>query len=117
MKEGDLIISVESFFQQKPSYESIQALEECTLISITYDELQYIYKTYPELNFIARVLTEKYYALSEQRLYSMRMQRAHERYKFLMDNFSELIKRVPSKYLSSYLSISEETLSRIKSKI
>lgn len=117
MREGDLIISVESFFQQKPSYESIQALEDCTLLCIQYNELQDMYKTFYEMNFIARVLTEKYYTLSEQRLYSLRMQRAPERYKFLIDNFSELIKRVPSKYLSSYLSISEETLSRIKSKI
>lgn len=117
MKEGDLIISVESFFKQKASYESIQVLEECTLIGIHYDELQDMYRRFPEMNFIARVLTEKYYTLSEQRLYSIRMQRAPERYKFLMNNFSELIQRVPSKYLSSYLSVSEETLSRIKSKI
>lgn len=117
MKEGDLIISVESFFQQKPSYESIQVLEDCTLIGIKYDELQEMYSRFPEMNFIARVLTEKYYTLSEQRLYSIRMLRAPERYKFLIDNFPVLIQRVPSKYLSSYLSVSEETLSRIKSKI
>ena len=117
MTERNLIISVESFFSQKPSYESIQALEDCVLFCLNYDELQYIYKTYPELNFIARILTEKYYILSEQRLYSIRKKRAGERYKFLRDNFPELIQRVPSKYLSSYLSVSEETLSRIKSKI
>lgn len=76
-----------------------------------------MYKTYPELNFIARVLTEKYYVLSEQRLYSLRKKRARERYEYLIDNFPELIQRVPSKYLASYLSVSEETLSRIKSKI
>ena len=29
MKEGDVIVSVESFFQQKASYEAIQALEDC----------------------------------------------------------------------------------------
>jgi CRP-like cAMP-binding protein len=117
MTERNLIISVESFFSQKPSYESIQALEDCTLISLGYDKLQHIYKTYPELNFVARVLTEKYYVLSEQRLYSLRKKRAPERYKFLRDNFPELVQRVPSKYLSSYLSVSEETLSRIKKKI
>jgi hypothetical protein len=116
MKEGDLIISVESFYQQKPSYESIQALEDCTLISQQYNELQEMYKRFLELNFIARVLTEKYYNLSEQRLYSIRMLRASERYKFLLDNYPELIQRVPSKYLASYLSVTEETLSRIKSK-
>jgi CRP-like cAMP-binding protein len=117
MKEGDLIVSVESFFQQKASYESIQVLEDCTLIGVQYDELQDMYKRFPEMNFIGRVLTEKYYTLSEQRLYSIRMLRAQERYKYLINNFPELIQRVPSKYLSSYLSVSEETLSRIKSKI
>ena len=117
MKEGDLIISVESFFNQRPSYESIQVLEDCNLLCVSYYELQHMYKKFYELNYIARVLTEKYYALSEQRLYSLRMQRARDRYKFLLDNFAELIQRVPSKYLASYLSISEETLSRIKSKI
>lgn len=94
MREGDLIISVESFFQQRPSFESVQALEDCTLLCLPYKELQFMYKTFYELNFIARVLTEKYYTLSEQRLYSIRMQRAPERYKFLLENFSELIKRV-----------------------
>jgi CRP-like cAMP-binding protein len=114
MKENDCIISVESFFQQKESYENIQALEETDAYFIEYNELQFIYQNFPEFNFIGRVLTEKYYALSEQRLYSLRMQNASERYRFLMENYPELIQRVPSKYLASYLGISEETLSRNK---
>lgn len=114
MKEGDCIISVESFFQQKESYENIQALEDTNAYYIDYNELQYIYQTFPEFNFIGRVLTETYYILSEQRLYSMRMHTASERYNFLMENLPELIQRVPSKYLASYLGIAEETLSRNK---
>jgi CRP-like cAMP-binding protein len=116
MKEGDVIISVESVFNQTISYENIQALEECTLHYINYNELQYIFRHFPEFNFIGRVLTEKYYTLSEQRLYSIRMQRAQERYQYLIDHFPEIIKRVPSKHIASYLSITEETLSRIRSK-
>ena len=116
MKEGDVIVSVESFFKQKPSYESIQALEETTVHYISYDELQFIYKNFLEFNFVARVLAEHYYTLSEQRLYSLRMQRSQERYEHLIKNFPEIILRVPSKFIASYLGISEETLSRIKSK-
>jgi CRP-like cAMP-binding protein len=116
MKEGDVIISVESFFHQSVSYENIQALEECTLYYINYNELQYIYRHFPEFNFVGRVLTERYYNLSEQRLFSLRMQRAQERYQFLLEHFPEIIKRVPSKYIASYLSITEETLSRIRSR-
>jgi CRP-like cAMP-binding protein len=116
MKEGDVIVSVESFFKQKPSYESIQAIEETMVHYIEYNELQYIYKTYPEFNYVGRVLTENYYTLSEQRLFSIRMQRSQERYEYLLQNFPEFILRVPSKYIASYLGITEETLSRIKSK-
>jgi CRP/FNR family transcriptional regulator, anaerobic regulatory protein len=117
MKEGDMVISVESFYKQQPSYESIQALDDCILYSMEYEDLQEMYHMYPTFNFNARKVTEDYYALSEQRLYSLRMQRASDRYKFLLERHADLIKRVPSKYLSSYLGITEETLSRIKSKI
>lgn len=114
MSEGDVITSVESFFNQSVSYESIQTLEDSVLYSISYKDLQHAYLTFPEFNFVGRVLTEKYYRLSEQRLYSLRMQRALEKYHYLLQYFPQLIQRVPSKYLASYLGITEETLSRIR---
>lgn len=114
MREGDVVVSVESFFYQKTSYESIQALEDCELYYFSYRELQQIYREFPEFNFIARVLTEKYYCLSEQRLYSIRMMRASERYEYLVEYHSELLLRVPAKYIASYLGITPEMLSKIK---
>ena len=116
MKEGDVIISVESFYRQVKSYESIQALEDCIVWYISFEELKSIYRAFPEFNFVGRVLTEKYYCLSEQRLYSMRMMRSNERYRYLMDHNPELILRVPAKYIASYLGLSEAHLSVIKSK-
>lgn len=115
MREGDVMISVESFFQQKQSYEAIQALEDSLLYYIRYDELQKLYQQFPEFNFVARVLTEKYYCLSEQRLYAMRMMRSRERYQFLLTHYPELVLRVPAKYIASYLGLTEVTLSKIKS--
>ena len=116
MREGDLIISVDSYFTQKASRESIQALEDCVTYSIEYDQLQYLYKTFPEFNYVGRVLTEKYYALSEERLHFMRMQRSDEKYLSLLQNHQDLIQRVPAKYLASYIGVTEETLSRIRGK-
>jgi signal-transduction protein with cAMP-binding, CBS, and nucleotidyltransferase domain len=114
MTEGDVIFSIESFYQQKPSYESIQALDDTTVHFISYSELMFIYQQFPEFNVVGRMLTEKYYQLWAQQLYALRMKQAPERYKWLMDQHSQLILRVPAKYLASYLGITEVTLSTIK---
>ena len=114
MKEGDVMISVESFFKQSISYESIQAVEDSVVHYITYSELQYLYKNFSEVNFIGRVLTERYYTLSEERLHSIRFKSARKKYAHLIKNHPELILRVPSKYLASYLGINQVTLSKIK---
>ena len=50
MKEGDVIISVESFFKQVASYESIQALEDCTVYYISYEQLMHAYIIFVEFN-------------------------------------------------------------------
>src|SRR4051794_14705928 len=80
MKEGDVIASVESFFEQKESYEYIQALEDSILHYISFKDLAFIYKNFSEFNYVGRELVQKYYKLSEQRLYSLRMQRGLERF-------------------------------------
>ena len=114
MKEGDVIISVESFFNQIESNENIQALEDSSLFYLSYEELQFAYEKFPDFNSIGRILTEKYYQICEQRLYSLRMQKAHEKYQFLMKHFPQIIQRVPLKDIASYLGITLETLSRIR---
>lgn len=114
MKEGDVIISVESFFNQTVSKEFIQALEDSSVFYISHEELQHIYKNFPEFNFIGRVLTERYYTLSEQRLYAMRMQRAPDKYQYLLNQHPDLLLRVPSKFLASYMGVTEVTLSNMK---
>jgi CRP-like cAMP-binding protein len=114
MKEGDVIASVESFFDQKESYESIQAVEDSVVHYISFQQLQYVYQTFIEFNYVGRELVQKYYKLSEQRLYSLRMQQAGERYQWLLNHHPELVLRVPAKFIASYLGIDETTLSKIK---
>lgn len=117
MKEGDFIISVLSFFKRQASYESIAVLSDCELCYIHYDDLMELYDNYLEFNIIGRRLTEHYYCLSEMRLVGLRKQTATEKYEYLLSNYPELIQRVPSKHIASYLGIAEETLSRIRAAV
>jgi CRP-like cAMP-binding protein len=114
MKEGDLIISVQSFYRQRESKENIQALEDCEVYMVDHFELQNLYNSYLEYNFIGRILTEKYYLLCDERLQVLHLANAHDRYQYLLENHNELVQRVPSKYLASYLGVTEQSLSRIK---
>ncbi|MBS1505326.1 MAG: Crp/Fnr family transcriptional regulator [Bacteroidetes bacterium] len=116
MKENDMVISLRSFFTQTPSLESIELLENSRLEYLNYSDLQEIYNEYYESNIIGRLLTEYYYALSEERTYSLRVQNSKERYESLLKAQPNLVKRVPLKYIASYLSMAPETLSRLRAK-
>ncbi len=87
MMEGDVITVVRSFFTQVKSYESIQAIEDTHTWYISYNELQWIYENFPEFNYHGRILTEKYYQLSDHRLYLLHNQTAAQKYKYLLENF------------------------------
>lgn len=114
MKTNDVIISVNSFYKQVPSYEFIQATENSVVHFISYEQLEFIYNKHIEFNFIGRVLTQHYYALSEERLFNMRKQKAEDRYKFLLSTYPEIVQNASRTDIASYLGISLETLSRIK---
>ncbi len=115
MKEGDVAISVKSFYVRTTSEEYIEAREKSILYYITYDELQEAYLSFPEFNIIGRIVNEKYYILSEERLFGIRNKKAKERYKFLLTYHPEIILRAPPQYIASYLDIDKATLSRLKS--
>ncbi len=112
--ENELLISVYSFYTGKPSFEYLESLEDCTMISLTRDKLNGLYLRFPEFNFIGRRLTEIYHTKSEEQANNLRMLSAKERYQKLLETTPQLINRVSLGQIASYLGISQETLSRIR---
>lgn len=117
MGDGEMIISVKSFYLQVPSEENIQALKDSQVLYIDVEQLASLYERHPEFNFYGRILTERYYILSEERSRWMRTISAKDRYLFLLKNHPALLKEVPSKQLASYLGISEFTYSRMRKEV
>ncbi|MEZ5018423.1 MAG: Crp/Fnr family transcriptional regulator [Flavipsychrobacter sp.] len=117
MQEEHIALSIDSFYTRKPGVEYIETVEDCTLVKMNYEDLQNIYKQYPEFNFIARVWTEHYCIMSDEKLLMLRKNSAQERYLFFMENHPDLIQRLPLTYIASYLGMSLETLSRIRKKL
>ena len=117
MKEGDVVISIESFYSQTASNEYLQALEETETWYISFQELQSIYHQFPCFNITGRIITQQYHQHWACQLFAIRMQSAEERYKWLMENHPQLLMRVPGKYIATYLDIAEVTLSKIRAKM
>jgi CRP-like cAMP-binding protein len=114
MREGDVVISTVSFFKQVPSKETIEALEDCIVYSITFEELDALYRDFPEFLWFGKRLTEDYYCRFEETADNLRMKYIKELYSDWRINHPELAGRVTDTHLASYLGTTLSTLSRAK---
>lgn len=114
MRERDVIISIVSFFKQVPSKETIEALEDSILYSISYSELNQLYEEFPEFLWIGKKLTEEYYCRFEQTADDLRMKYTKELYSDWLAANPDLAGRVTETHLASYFGTTLSTLSRAK---
>ena len=117
MYTGHIVISPGSFFTQTPATESIETLADCVVAKLSFNNLQDIYKRFPQFNYHTRLITEQYFYKQEQRLYMLRKHDAAAKYNFFLDNYADYLKDIPQKYIASFLNIAPETLSRTRSKL
>ncbi|MEI7594164.1 MAG: Crp/Fnr family transcriptional regulator [Bacteroidota bacterium] len=116
-KENSITASFESFINQTPSKENIQALENAELLTLSYNNLMKLYELSPEWQKVSRLLTERECLRLSNRITSLSFESAKEKYLSLLENQPDLIQRVSIQHIASYLGISRETLSRIRSQI
>lgn len=112
--QGDLMISVYSFFTQQPAAESIELLEDSIIQSMTWAQLQTLYTDFKEFNYIGRIITQKYYIQSEERAILLRTLTAKERYELLLNSHPDIFQKASLGQIAYYLGISQETLSRVR---
>jgi CRP-like cAMP-binding protein len=108
------VVSVYSFYTQTPSKESIQAIEDTDVYSVSYAELENIYDVFPEFNYNGRKLTIKYLIEYSKQMELIRAMSGREKYEALIEKHPGLVTRVPQKYLASYVDMLPETFSKIK---
>lgn len=114
VKEGGILGSGESFLTGEPSRYFVETLEPTTAFAISRQKLEEMYGSSKKWEKLGRVITMQYFLVQEIRLMDNIRFSTRERFvKFMKDN-TDLIQRVPQKYLASYLNIKPETFSRLK---
>lgn len=114
-REGEVITSIVSILDLEAVGENIKTLENCELIVMETSHIQYLYDKYPTFNIVGRKLLERYYYDAQQRAIICRIPNASKRYEHFINTRPELVNRVPGKYIASFLNMTEETLSRVRS--
>jgi CRP-like cAMP-binding protein len=72
---------------------------------------------FPSMERFFRKLVEKAYSATLQRINSVKSLSAEDRYKNLLKNQPEFLKRIPLVHIASYLGMTPESLSRIRKNI
>ncbi|HWJ29281.1 MAG TPA: Crp/Fnr family transcriptional regulator [Flavisolibacter sp.] len=98
-----------------PSNEFIDALEDSAIIQFSGDSFKKLLKDIPNFDALnTRIVTDDC-GTSRDRIYMMLSYQAEERYRQFIRRFPQLHKRLPIYMIASYVGVSRETLTRIRS--
>ena len=115
--KDEFVSAYDSFLTQTPSTYRIEVLTDTVVWSITYQDLQDVYRETHIGNMMGRFSSERLFLIKSKREQSLLNDSAEERYLNLFTERPNLIKQIPLKYVSSYIGITPQALSRIRKRI
>ena len=113
--EGCVIMCIESLLRRVPTKLMIETLEPVTIYVFPYDKLLQLAEKHWEINMFYRKVLEYSLITSQIKADSWRFETARERYNLLLKTHPEIVKRAPLSDIASYLLMTPETLSRVRS--
>ena len=115
--ENTFSTSLTSFISGEPLTECTKAIETTELLYISRNDFYHLLDVIPAWEKFYRNYLEFAYVNNTKRLQSFATQDAAERYKLLLKESPHIVLRLSNKLVANYLNISQEALSRLKSKI
>jgi CRP-like cAMP-binding protein len=115
--ERQFLVSFRSFVNQYPCAYFIQAMEDAEIISINYNDLQYLYTTPTGWQRFGRLIAELFFNQSQARAEEFQFNTAEERYLKMIAQHPNIVSRIPAYHISSYLGIKNPSLTRIKKRL
>lgn len=112
--ENTICMSIESLFKEQPSHLQIQAIEPTILFALPKDRLEREAVRNTNIQMLYRKILEESLILSQVKADMLRFEPAPERYAKLVKRSPQLVLRAPLMYIASYLQMTPETLSRVR---
>ena len=115
--ENTIMMSIESLFMEKPSMQVLQALEPTLIYALPKAELEAVAMRSVNIQILYRKILEESLIISQQRADMLRFESAQDRYQKLVKSSPQLVLRAPLVYIASYLQMTPETLSRVRTAV
>lgn len=106
-----------SLLSQKPGNLFIEVLEDAEIVSLSKENQELLYREIPKLERFFRILTENSLVSHQERLMDNLSLSAEDRYDKFCKKYPTLIKKVSQKHIASYLGVTPEFFSKMKTKM
>ena len=106
-----------SFITQKPADFNVQCLENTELIQFSYENQQQMMAEIPKLERFFRIIVQRAFVASQKRIVRSMSMSAKDRYLYFRNEYPKIEQRIPQYLIASYLGITKEFLSKIKSQL
>lgn len=113
--EGEWVNSPRSFRERKTDIYYIDAIENTEVFTLYVNDLVYLFDHFPKMERYARLSMGTTFGHFLERITSMRFTTAKEKYDHFCQTYHDIFHRIPLGMVASYLGITQETLSRIRS--
>ena len=115
--EGWVISDLYSFLTGEPATYNIDALENAELVLISKSAHEELLKKLPKYETYIRLQITGAYIALQKRLTSIISLPLEERYKNFLALYPNIAQRVPQHMIASYMGLTPETLSRVRSRM
>ena len=112
--KDDIALSFKSYISQEPSNEYLQVLEKTVVMETDYKDVQKSQNAHPELIELELMFMQQYVIWLDERLFHFHTLDAKQKYELILNKSPHIIQNIPLNYISSYLGVSPETISRIR---
>jgi CRP-like cAMP-binding protein len=109
------IADLYSLFSQKPGTLNIEALEDTETILLSKVNQEKLYHEVPKFERFFRILTENSLVATQQRIVDNMSLTAEDRYSFFCKRYPTLVDHLPQKQIASYIGVTPEFFSRMRS--
>ncbi len=104
-----------SLLRQTPANYNVQCMEPTEVLQISAEMLDRLYATIPKMERFFRIVIQNAYIASDRRIIRNFSMPARDRYLAFRKQYPEIEQRVPQYLIASYLGITKEFLSKIRS--